>query len=148
MVNIQSGLFIRKGLFLDYLRDKPKGKALKLPDLIDMCAQVASGMCYLETIKLVHRELAAKNMLVGDNNEVKVPDFGLASIIKEEEYVARQGPKFLIEWTAPEAALFGKFSTKSDIWSFGILLYEVITYGQVPYPGYYQHFKVFVMFFV
>jgi serine/threonine protein kinase len=86
-----------------------------------MCAQVASGVSYLETIKLIHRDLAARNLHVGDNNEVKVANFGLSMIIEEEEYVARQGTKFPIKWNAPKAAFFGKFKTKSDVWSLGCI---------------------------
>ena len=63
------------------------------------------------------------------------PDFGLARLIKEDEYEARVGARFPIKWTAPEAANYSKFSIKSDVWSFGILLTELVTYGRIPYPG-------------
>ena len=66
---------------------------------------------------------------------VKIADFGLARLIKEDEYEARVGARFPIKWTAPEAANFSKFSIKSDVWSFGILLTELVTYGRIPYPG-------------
>ena len=73
--------------------------------------------------------------LVGDNNIVKIADFGLARLIKEDEYEARVGARFPIKWTAPEAANYSRFSIKSDVWSFGILLTELVTYGRIPYPG-------------
>merc|ERR1712200_361260 len=112
-----------------------KGKLLKLPQLIDMGAQIAAGMAYLESQNYIHRDLAARNVLVGDNNVVKIADFGLARLIKEDEYEARVGARFPIKWTAPEAANYSRFSIKSDVWSFGILLTELITYGRIPYPG-------------
>eukprot|EP00037_Helgoeca_nana_P018040 m.172092 g.172092 ORF g.172092 m.172092 type:complete len:514 (-) comp24268_c0_seq1:182-1723(-) len=124
---------MKHGSLLDYLHDK--GRALKLPQLVDMAAQVAAGMAYLEAQNYIHRDLAARNVLVGENNICKVADFGLARIIEENEYTAREGAKFPIKWTAPEAAMLNKFSIKSDVWSFGILLTEVITYGRIPYPG-------------
>jgi len=105
--------FMCNGSLLEHLRNRD-GKMLKIHDLLDMAAQIASGMAYLESQKLIHRDLAARNILVGKNKVVKVADFGLARVIEDSEYTARQGAKFPIKWTAPEAALFGKFSIKSD----------------------------------
>ncbi|KAF8570057.1 hypothetical protein P879_02325 [Paragonimus westermani] len=124
------------GSLLHYLRDGV-GKDLEFKVLIDMMAQIASGMAYLEKEGYIHRDLAARNILVGDNNTVKVADFGLARIVDgaDETYTAKQGTQFPIKWTAPEAALLGRFTVKSDVWSFGIVIYEIITYGQVPFPS-------------
>ena len=97
--------------------------------------QVASGMGHLERKGLIHRDLAARNVLIGENLLAKVADFGLARVIVDNEYSAHQGARFPVKWTAPEAISFGKFTVKSDVWSFGILLMELFTYGQVPYPG-------------
>jgi len=124
---------MKHGSLLDYL--KGDGKSLKLPELIDMGAQVAAGMAYLERMNYIHRDLAARNILVGDENVCKVADFGLARLIEDDEYNPHQGAKFPIKWTAPEAALYNKFTIKSDVWSFGILLVELVTHGRVPYPG-------------
>ncbi|KAF6773626.1 hypothetical protein AHF37_06866 [Paragonimus kellicotti] len=110
------------GSLLQYLRDGP-GKNLELNSLVDMMAQIASGMAYLEKERYIHRDLAARNILVGENNGIKIADFRLGST------------KFPIKWTAPEAALMGRFTIKSDVWSFGIVIYELITHGQVPYPS-------------
>ena len=158
-----------------------EGCGVALRQAPGFCPQIASGMAYVERMNYVHRDLRAANILVGENLVCKVADFGLARLIEDNEYTARQGgqslgghrlpgevlpllrasvslsvkwgwewclsvrhlltflasagAKFPIKWTAPEAALYGRFTIKSDVWSFGILLTELTTKGRVPYPG-------------
>ena len=128
---------MENGALDSYLKDHAaKRKWLREKYLIHMGTQVAQGMACLEKMKLVHRDLAARNVLVGLNNQCKVADFGLAQpVIDESEYeVQGNNQPIPVKWTAPEA-FRGDFSTKSDVWSFGILLTEIITHGQPPYPG-------------
>ena len=119
--------FMKHGSLLEYLREE--GKSLKLPQLISLSTQISYGMAYLEQHNYVHRDLAARNVLMGENLTCKVADYAL------NEYLYNECGKIPIKWTAPEAALFNQFTVKSDVWSFGIVIYEIITYGRFPYPG-------------
>jgi fyn-related kinase len=92
-------------------------------------------MAFLESHGFVHRDLAARNVLVGDGMVVKIADFRLSRVLVGDIYEAPEGDRFPIKWTAPEACLENKFSIKSDVWSFGILLTEITTFGRIPYPG-------------
>ncbi|EHB00449.1 Proto-oncogene tyrosine-protein kinase Yes [Heterocephalus glaber] len=130
--------FMSKGSLLDFLKEGD-GKYLKLPQLVDMAAHIANGMTYIERMNYIHRDLRAANILVGENLVCKIADFGLARLVEDNEYTARQGTRFPIKWTAPEAALYGQFTIKSDVWSCGILQTELVTKRRVPYPGMVNH---------
>jgi len=124
---------MKQGSLLEYVRSDHH--SLKLSQLIDMGTQVAAGMAYLESNDYIHRNLALRNILLSKNLICKVSDIGLTQVIDEDVYKAHTRTKFHNKQTAPEAVLYNHFTIKSDVWSFGILLYELITYGNFPYPG-------------
>ena len=123
--------FMKHGSLLDHL--KSTSRSLELRHLIDLGSQVAAGMVYLEENNHIHRNLAARNVMMSGRLTCKVADYGLTC--NDDTCEDNSGTKFMVKWMAPEAALYSKFSIKSDVWSFGILLYELISYGRFPYPG-------------
>ncbi|CAL8348640.1 unnamed protein product [Gadus morhua 'NCC'] len=126
--------YMPNGNLLDYLRecDREETNAVVL---LYMATQISSAMEYLEKKNFIHRDLAARNCLVGENHVVKVADFGLSRLMTGDTYTAHAGAKFPIKWTAPESLAYNTFSIKSDVWAFGVLLWEIATYGMSPYPG-------------
>ncbi|XP_033333112.1 tyrosine-protein kinase transmembrane receptor Ror isoform X1 [Megalopta genalis] len=113
------------------------GKILEQPEFLHIALQIASGMEYLASHHYVHRDLAARNCLVGDNLTVKISDFGLSRDIYSSDYYRVQSKSLLpVRWMPPESIVYGKFTTESDVWSFGVVLWEIYSYGLQPYYGY------------
>ncbi|KAI4567256.1 hypothetical protein MJG53_008837 [Ovis ammon polii x Ovis aries] len=134
------------GDLLTYLRKARMtpfhGPLLTLVDLVDLCVEISKGCVYLEQMHFIHRDLAARNCLVSmkdytsPSRTVKIGDFGLARDIYKNDYYRKRGEGLLpVRWMAPESLMDGIFTTQSDVWSFGILIWEILTLGHQPYPA-------------
>jgi serine/threonine protein kinase len=106
-------------------------------DLLIMAQQAASGMIYLEENSIIHRDFALRNLLVNKTDgkyTVKVSDFGMSKLT-ERGYYLSDDKAIPVKWSAPEVIEYGRSTSKSDVWSFGICLWEMFSYGKLPYTG-------------
>ncbi|KAL0970613.1 hypothetical protein UPYG_G00244430, partial [Umbra pygmaea] len=125
--------FLENGCLLNYLRQRCG--TLTTTCLLSICQDACEGMEYLETHSFIHRDLAARNCLVSDSNVVKVCDFGMTRYVLDNQYTSSTGSKFPVKWSPPEVLHYNKFSSKSDVWSFGVLMWEVFSEGKTPFDG-------------
>ncbi|XP_037251788.1 tyrosine-protein kinase Fes/Fps isoform X1 [Falco rusticolus] len=125
---------VQGGDFLSFLRSE--GPHLRVKELIKMTENAAAGMEYLESKHCIHRDLAARNCLVTEKNTLKISDFGMSREEEDGVYASTGGMKQIpVKWTAPEALNYGRYSSESDVWSFGILLWEAFSLGAIPYAN-------------
>lgn len=123
--------FMENGSLNDFLR-RNRG-TLTRSTALGMCQDVCEGMEYLEASNFIHRDLAARNCLVGESLVVKVSDFGMTRFVLDDQYTSSSGTKFPVKWSAPEVFRYGRYSSKSDVWSYGVLVWEVFSEGKTPF---------------
>eukprot|EP00118_Oscarella_pearsei_P021684 m.245002 g.245002 ORF g.245002 m.245002 type:complete len:1155 (+) comp40250_c0_seq7:304-3768(+) len=105
-------------------------------ELLVMAAQIATGMAYLSSKSFVHRDLASRNCMVAKDGTVKIGDFGMTRDVYQNDYYRKHGRGPMpVRWMPPESLLDGVFTTASDVWSYGVVLWEISTLGSLPYPG-------------
>jgi len=136
--------FMTKGSLLHYLTTRGRS-VISQKDLLGFAIDTCEGLRYLEEHHIVHRDVAASNVLIADDNTAKVADFGLAKFVEtsgkengnkdsNENFITTEKIKCRTKWTAPEALESKRYTHKSDMWSYGILLWEIFSYGRCPYP--------------
>ncbi|XP_046665495.1 insulin-like receptor isoform X2 [Homalodisca vitripennis] len=119
-----------------YLRSTRETRSPSTASMIRMSLQIGDGMTFMETMKFVHRDLAARNCMVNQDGIVKVGDFGMTRDVYETDYYRKNNTGLLpIRWMAPESLKDGVFTSQSDVWSFGVVLWEIVTLAEQPYQG-------------
>ncbi|XP_075697238.1 fibroblast growth factor receptor 2 isoform X3 [Rhinoderma darwinii] len=136
--NLREYLRARRPVEMEYSYDinRVPGEQMTFKDLVSCTYQLARGMEYLASQKCIHRDLAARNVLVTESNVMKIADFGLARDVNNIDYYKKTtNGRLPVKWMAPEALFDRVYTHQSDVWSFGVLMWEIFTLGGSPYPG-------------
>ncbi|XP_069609764.1 fibroblast growth factor receptor 2 isoform X2 [Ranitomeya imitator] len=136
--NLREYLRARRPIEMEYSYDinRVPGEQMTFKDLVSCTYQLARGMEYLASQKCIHRDLAARNVLVTESNVMKIADFGLARDVNNIDYYKKTtNGRLPVKWMAPEALFDRVYTHQSDVWSFGVLMWEIFTLGGSPYPG-------------